>query len=478
MSDREGRLWLASSRSGLLRVDNPEAERPTFKSYTTTEGLSSNNANVITEDLSGNIYVATGRGLDRLDPETNHVKHFTTADGLAPGKIQGAFRDSQGALWFGTRKGLSRYLPGKDAAAQPPPVFITNLRVAGARQSVSSLGEAEVLLPDLAADQNQLQIDFVGLGFAPGEVLRYQYRLEGADADWSAPIEQRTVNFARLAPGRYRFLVRAVNSDGTASLAPAMITFTILRPIWQRWWFLSLVILAVGLGFYSLYRYRVSRLLELGRVRTRIATDLHDDIGAGLSRIAVLSEVARHEAGSPSPVTERLSVIAGASRELVDSMSDIVWLINPARDQLRDLMQRMRRFASDVFTGRGIEFTFSAPADERHLKVGADVRRHVYLIFKEAVNNVVRHSGCTEAHIELRAEDRWFVLMVRDDGRGFNPAQAGDGDGLANMRERARMMGAQLQVDSGDGRGTTVTLRVMLRATVKERNTRLRGSRR
>lgn len=187
--------------------------------------------------------------------------------------------------------------------------------------------------------------------------------------------------------------------------------------------------------------------------------------------------MARHEAGGgSSPVTERLSVIARASRELVDSMSDIVWVINPERDQLRDLTQRMRRFASDVFTSRGIEFTFRAPADEQHLKVGADVRRHIFLIFKESINNIVRHSECTEADVELRVEGGWFVLTVKDDGRGVDPGDTGEGNGLVNMRERARTLGGQLQLDSGRGRGTTVTLRMPLRASVKERNGRLRGS--
>ena len=213
-------------------------------------------------------------------------------------------------------------------------------------------------------------------------------------------------------------------------------------------------------------------------MRTRIASDLHDDIGAGLSRIAVLSEVARHEAGGgPSPVTEHLAVIARASRELLDSMGDIVWVINPERDRLRDLIQRMRRFASDVFTSLGVEFTFRAPDEEKHSKVRADVRRHIFLICKESVNNVVRHSGCTKSDIELRVEEGCFVLTVQDNGRGFDPAHAHEGNGLVNMRQRARMPGGELRVDSGAGHGTTITLRVPLGAAVRERSGRLRGSR-
>jgi len=462
-SDRQGRLWLASARSGLIRIDHPELDLPVFKSYTTEQGLSSNTTAVITEDLANHIYVATGRGLDRLDPETGRIKHFTTADGLTAGEIGAAFRDRQGTLWFGTSKGLSRFTPGTDTAAQPPPVLITKLQVAGVKEIISSLGETEIVLPDLAADRNQLQIDFVGLSFAPGEVVRYQYRLEGADPDWSVPAEQRTVNFANLASGRYRFLVRALNSDGVASARPATVTFTILRPLWQRWWFVALVMLIVGLIAYSVYRYRLARLLDLERVRTRIATDLHDDIGANLTRIAILSEVAKQQSGNGNAGEDgSLASIARISRESVAAMSDIVWAINPHRDQLIDLVRRMRQHAEELFTTRDIELRFEAPDAENNLKVGVDVRRDLLLIFKEAVNNTARHSGCSRVEINLNVEGSRLTLIVRDDGQGFDTSIEGDGQGLMSIRRRAERLGGTLKIESSPNSGSTITLRIPL----------------
>src|SRR5207249_386547 len=179
-----------------------------------------------------------------------------------------------------------------------------------------------------------------------------------------------------------------------------------------------------------------------------ISSDLHDDIGSGLSRIAILSEVARHQITPNTPVGEPLSMIATASRDLVDSMSDIVWAINPKKDHLSDLVQRMRRFASDLFTARQIEFSFNAPGEERALRIGADLRRQVFLIFKEAVNNVARHSRCTEAEIEMRIENRWLTMKVVDNGPGFDPAKISEGQGLASMRARAESLGGVLQVIS------------------------------
>ncbi len=259
----DGRLWLGSSRGGLIRIDEPAASRPSFTSYTTAQGLSGNKIEVITEDLLGRIYAATGRGIDQLDPRTGRIRHFTTDDGLASGWMLTAYRDRTGALWFGTHTGLSRFVPPPPEESAPPSILITGMTVAGERHQVSALGEASISLPDLPPGGNQLQIEFASLKFGIGERLRYQYRLEGSDGDWGPSTERRAVTFASLSPGSYRFLVRAVNADGMVSPQPAAVSFTVLPPFWLRWWFLSLAGLAVAVVALGLHRYRLARTLEL-----------------------------------------------------------------------------------------------------------------------------------------------------------------------------------------------------------------------
>ncbi len=211
----------------------------------------------------------------------------------------------------------------------------------------------------------------------------------------------------------------------------------------------------------ALRRSREERLIEIEQVRKRIATDLHDDIGSSLTQISILSEVAQREiARDDSSATKPLSMIASASRELVDSMSDIVWAINPQKDHLSDLTQRMRLFASDIFTGSNIKFRFDAPGANQDVRIGANVRREVFLIFKESVNNLVRHSGCTEAEIEFRVADDWLALRVSDNGAGFDASRQSDGHGLMSMRDRARETGGEFEVLSGNGKGTTVNLKL------------------
>ena len=468
-TDSKGQIWVATSSGGVVRVENPTSvEKPRLKNLTTRNGLSSNQATCTTEDNFGRIYISTGRGVNRLDLETGRIKVFTKADGLPENIVRLCQRDASGALWFGTYENLARYIPVADEQSQPPPVFLSNLRVNGESiKKLSELGETKVENLDFAPDQRQIQIDFFALGFGTGEALRYQYKLDGIDADWSEPSEQRTVNL-NLSSGKYNFQVRAVNADGVISENPAVISFTIARPVWQRWWFLILAALLIGFLIYSLYRYRLRRLLEIERVRTRIATDLHDDIGSSLSQIAILSEVVRQKVGD-NGANEPLNLIADTSREMVDSMSDIVWAINPQKDHLSDLVQRMRRFAGDILDAKDVLYRFHLSEKSNDVALGADVRREVYLMFKECLNNLVKYADASEVDLSVQVENNSLIIMVKDNGKGFEVAEklngnydSFGGNGLINMRRRTENLGGKFEIDSEPKRGTKITMKIPL----------------
>jgi ligand-binding sensor domain-containing protein/signal transduction histidine kinase len=479
--DAQKRLWVATSDAGVACTGDPGAQEPVFRFYSMAEGMSSNQATCVTQDQWGMIYVGTGRGVDKLDPSTGRIRQLTMADGLPNSFVNVGFRDRDNSLWFGTLQGLSRLVPQPERPTPPPPILITALHIAGTDYPLPELGAANIAGPELGANQKNIQIDFSGLSLTAAESLRYQYKLEGAFSQWGAPSSERAVAYPNLAPGSYRFLVRAVSQDGTMSEWPAAVSFAILPPVWQRWWFRSIALIVIAIPIFAivrsrrqriraardaeeaLQRGREERLAELERVRTRIATDLHDDIGSTLSQIYLLSEVARQRlAAGDETVAEPLALISDASHEVVDSMSDIVWAINPNRDHLRDLVHRMRRFASDIFSSCDIAFRFSAPDAESDVRLGADVRREVFLIFKESVNNLVKHSGCTEARIEFQMASQSILLVVSDNGKGFDPCKCTEGHGLMSLRERSKSIGGQLDLVSTIGAGTTVTLRMDL----------------
>jgi ligand-binding sensor domain-containing protein/two-component sensor histidine kinase len=458
--DERGRLWVALG-DGVLRVDRPDAGLLNGVRYTTSHGLSTNGVNAIAEERGGRLYLGSSRGVDRLDPETGQVWHYSVADGLAGHEVTRGLRDRSGALWFSGPAGISRLVPRPEPSRRAPSVAIRSAVVADRDVPIGALGDTAVSLGSLAG-ASPLQIDFFGSSFGTG-ALRYQYRLEGADESWSAPSPLRSVRYARLAPGRYRFVVRAVNPDGLQSPRPGAVTFHVLPPVWQRWWFLLLVGGMGALVVRTGVRRRIARLLEFERLRTRLATDLHDEIGSNLSQIAVLSEVVQQQVQNVAPsVPERLSHIASVSRQSVEAMGDIVWALDPQRDSLTDLAQRMRRFANDLLTPRDVAVRFESPSSRQDLALEADIRRDLFLFFKECVHNVVRHAEATEAHVVFDVGPRRLVLAVRDNGKGFSLGDGSHGLGQRSMRQRALRLGGQLDVTSTNGHGTCITLTVPL----------------
>jgi two-component sensor histidine kinase/streptogramin lyase len=455
--DQKGRLWFANTADGLLRVDNPNAENLQIVRYKTTDGMSSLGASCVTEDEFGRIYIGSARGIDRLKPETGQIENFTTADGLPNSNVEVAYRDKNNQLWFATGGGVTRFRPEPERARQPPNVLITGLRAGGVSQSVSILGESEIPELNLDSDQRQLTIEFLGLGATLGEKLRYEYRLN--NSDWTPTVE-RTLNFANLGNGVNHLEIRAATADRIYSAKPASVSFKIAAPVWQRPWFVALTIALIGLTVFGIYRYRLNKLLEIERTRTRIASDLHDDIGTNLSKISLLSEVVNLQLANQNIESNRLlNSIAEISRESVGSMSDIVWAINPKRDSVLELTRRMRLHLEESFLDKNVRARFNAPDDGASFKLSMDVRRELYLIFKEAVSNAARHSHCRNVEVDFRLESNVIFLRIADDGKGFDASQKTDGNGLENMRSRAAKNGGKFEIESSEEHGTILKIR-------------------
>jgi ligand-binding sensor domain-containing protein/signal transduction histidine kinase len=454
--DRKGRVWVGSGAGGAACIDNPTAAKPTFRIYGVKEGLSAAEVQALTEDEFGRIYIGTGYGVDRLDPDGPGapIRHLTSREGLAAGELQTAIRDRKGVLWFGSVQGVSRLVPAADRPKAPLEVFITGLRVNGRALPVRQGAASRLELNQLHAFSDQIQIDFVAPRFEAGEVISYQYRLS-ADQPWADAGERRSVTFAQLPPGSQSFEVRAISGDGRVSATTAAIHLQVTGPIWRQWWFLLLVTALAAAAGFAFHRYDLNRRLEVEGVRTRIGRDLHDLVGSGLSQIAILSEVAQRSEGK-----EPVAQIAELSRELIDSMSDIVWAINPARDNLADLAQRMHRFAADLLSARDVALEFRAESVGRTQAAGSELRRQVYFIFRECLSNVARHSQCDRVRICMQKENGSLLLEITDNGVGFNPAKATTGNGIASLRARASALAGTIEWRVTHG--TTVILHVPL----------------
>jgi signal transduction histidine kinase len=340
----------------------------------------------------------------------------------------------------------------------PARVYITSIRSSGRDVPVAERGETSATDVSLRPYENSIEVGFVGIELGAGRSLDYEYKLEGAQRDWQTLGRERSIRLAGLAPGAYRLLVRAINSEGVASDPPASVALFVSTPVWRRGWALALMSTILAALLYIALQQRMRRVLELERVRTRIATDLHDDVGASLSQVAIMSEVVSRRAAADR---DALAEIAATSRELLQTMSEIVWAIDPSHDRLHDLVQRMRWFAGETLSGRDITLHFSSSEEEREMRLAVEIRRQVFLIFKESVNNIARHAQARYAKVGLKVDQNWLVLEVSDDGCGFEAGRCG-GHGLRNMAERARAMGGSLEVRSRPGCGTLLVLRAPL----------------
>ncbi len=459
LADPAGRLWVAAPRRGLYRIEGLQDESPRFTLLGRDEGLSSLDLRCLVRDDSGRVYVGTGRGIDRLDPAGGRIRHYTALEGLQDTSLASAMRAEDGTLWFGTADGIARLVPRADPASIPPRVYVMGLRIAGEPRSVPVRGAVDLGDLSLASSQSNVEVEFTGIGHGTGERLVFQTWLEGAEAGWSEPLARRSISYARLAPGRYRFHVRGINADGVASINAAGLTFQVAAPVWRRWWFLSLAAIGLGAIAIAFHRQRTARLVEIERVRMRIASDLHDEVGAGLSEIALMGEVWAR-AGSDGDGTA--GTIAATSRRLVDSMSDIVWAINPEKDRVFSLSQRMRQHATAALRNAGVTLRFQSIEEMHDRALDGGARRELLLAFQEMVHNAVKHAACSTVDVRMEVAGSSLLLQFEDDGRGFRMGEAEEGTGLSSLRRRAAQLGGVCEIRSSPGSGTRIALRVPL----------------
>ena len=470
--DPAGRLWMATTSGGIARIERATSPSPRFVRYTTAQGLSTNATRCVTTDARGRLYVGHARGIDRLDLASGSVRRYTIDDGLANSVVRTCFTARDGRLWFGTLHGLARLDPGTEPPARPPVVLISGLRARGVPQAVPGLGSRRIERWVVPPGEGAVQIDFVALQLGSG-TLRFQHRLGGAGA-WSEPTTSRSVVFPQLAPGRYELAVRALTGEGLAS-PPARVAFELQAPLWRRPWALGLVaLLLMALG-WSGYRLRVRHLLALERVRLRIAADLHDDVGASLTRIGLLGELARRRLGeAPGRAAEMLEQIGQEASDLTETTADIIWAVDPRQDDLHSLVVRLRRFAADLLEARGIALHVDVGEDELRVPLPAEQRRALYLLLKEAANNVAKHSGARNAWLRVSVVAGEVHAELRDDGAGISTAtravaEAAGRRGLRGLRERAEEAGGAVEIASRPGEGTRVGVRLPLRPVARLR---------
>ncbi len=461
IKDASGALWFGTRAAGAYRFTLDGRKVASVYNLSTSQGLPSNYVRAIFEDRGHSLWFGTDGGVSRLvlGPQGKSMfKHISMRDGLPGNDVNFIYEDAGGLMWFATSNGVARYSPSSQPARYvSPPVFLTEFHVLGeADSSALRAGRAR-----LGPEEHSVSFEFVGLSFRNERETQYRYKLEGFDAGWTGPTSRRYAAYTHLPPGRYKFKVMAGNSDGAWSTTPAAFDLTVAAPVWRRAWFIVLATSFIGTGAFGIHRYRIRRALEVERIRSKIAADLHDDIGSTLSSISILSEMARRETSEASARRgELLERIGRSSRAMLEAMNDIIWTVSPDNDSIAAVVQRMRGYASELLPSAGIEWSFEVRGELSESRVSMEARRDLYLLYKEALNNALKHSRCRSIAMGIVADKRCVTLTVRDDGTGFDVAAARGGHGLRNMRRRVDNMRGKLTVESSPGRGTTIAARL------------------
>ncbi|HRH51246.1 MAG TPA: two-component regulator propeller domain-containing protein [Panacibacter sp.] len=286
---------------------------------------------------------------------------------------------------------------------------------------------------------------------------KVRYKLEGWDKDWITDDKQNfKALYSHLDPGTYTFRIEGTNGFNK-NVAALTIPIEIIPPFWQTWWFITATIIILLAGIYALYKYRLNQLLKLQAVRNKIASDLHDDVGSTLSSIRMYSDIVSTQVKESNPQsTVLLDKISSNSKEMIENMSDIVWMIKPGNDAFKNIENRMLNFANELCTPAAINFEFNKDAATDAIQISMEQRRDIYLIFKEAVNNAVKYSGCHNLRVAISLQNHQLQMHISDDGKGFDSSTSKNGNGLSNMQKRAATHKGILNINSASGEGTEI----------------------
>ena len=450
--DSEGYLWIGTYGGALNKFDPSTGK---FRRFSQKEGLTSGAVYGILEDDYKNLWFSTDNGIFSLNYETQKFRKYDILDGVQSREFSGGsyFRSSSGELFFGGINGLNYFYPDSiKSNSYSPPVVITSIKIL----NENIKGNPSELL--LNYKSNFITFEFASLDFSDPKDNNYYFILEGFDDKWQQSVaERRVANYTNLPAGSYTFRVRGSNSDGVWSTEEASMLIIISPPFWITWWFFVLAAIIVGSLVYYVSTLRVKNLLAIEKLKTKIAADLHDNVGSGLTEISILSELAALKTDSKnSEPKKELKIISELARQLVDNMSDIVWVVNPQHDSLHDLIVRLKNSYSEALNSLGISFRVSNLDKLKDIKLPIDFKQNLYLILKEAINNAIKHSKCSFIQLDANARQDFIEVTVTDDGIGLNENNIELGNGIKNIKQRAESIGGRVKWKSFPNQGTSL----------------------
>ena len=483
----DGSLWIGCAGAGLGRLRNGK-----LATIGTEQGLLDTHVSGIANDDEGNLWFASDRGIFKVRQRELDAVAEGRADrvlAIAYGRDQAlpnlqanagfsptSMRTHDGRILFPMTTGLAIIHPERvQRNAVAPPVFVEGMTVDGRDIDVRNAARG----PSLPAAHRKVELEFTALSFVAPENTRFRHRLKGWDEAWQETQHQRNVSYTRLPAGEYVFQVTACNESGVWSEPGAELHFHVYPFLWQTWWFRTLalttlaglVALAVRQHERRKHRLEMDRLEReamVERERARVAQDLHDDLGSGLTEIGLMASLAQRQNLPPERVHQHLRQVTDKAREMVTALDEIVWAVNPRHDSVISLSHYLCEYAQRFLELTPIRCRLEVPRDLPDRPLKSDQRHNLFLAFKEALTNVVRHSHAAETRVKISAEDNVLTVVVEDDGRGVADLANHQGaDGLTNMQQRLEQIGGRCEIQSQPNQGTQVRFILPLAETGK-----------
>jgi len=469
--DKSGNLWIGTRDLGLFCFAVDKEFNLTLKhQITSRSGLSDNCILYLHADQQGSIWACSPIGLDKIQLTNDKwvVENITRGNNIYQNVIK-INSNRRGEYWVLTGLGVIKISPSSQTMVQN---FRANILLTEVRAGRDSM---DVLIdnPGISYNQNNMMFKWAAPTFMDERQTRFRYRLEGSKTeDWSEPSTEAMIRFINLAPGKYVFHVKANFPNGLYPDTETKYSFEILPPWWQTWWFNALIIIGtIGISVLIVRSY-VRKKLEnqqhvlekrqaIEKERRRIASDMHDDLGAGLTSIRFLSEKVKQNAGTDIAKKE-IGKIANISGELFENMNEIIWAMNEKNDTLEDLLLYSRAYAKEYCEENKLECLDDFPETIPAIFVSGEVRRNIFLTIKESLHNVVKHSGASRVELQVSITDH-LSINIRDNGKGFSVVGLDlhpGGNGLINMRRRIESIGGELIITNG--KGLTIGLKVPL----------------
>jgi ligand-binding sensor domain-containing protein/signal transduction histidine kinase len=478
-------LWLGT-QTGLHKFVEGKG---IIQSYTEKDGLHNAFVQGFIEDDLGIIWLETEKGLARFDPQSETFSAFHVEDGLPSETFEtrSAFKDENGILYFGTDKGLLYFDPAK-VKPNPfiPPVQITELRLFNdpvlinrmdPRVSSHTFSLAKTISSTrkitLNHNQRVISFGFSALNYHLPQNNQYAYQLEGFDEEWIyTHASQRQATYTNLDPGVYTFRVKASNNDQVWNDQGTTIELEILPPWYRTWWAYVLYLILAAFLIWTYIRYRTeairremrtqqriekAKIAEREKVRARSSRDFHDEAGNKITKISLYTGLLKQQHTDDPKMLEFLTRIEDNVKELSSGMRDFIWVLDPKQDSLLATILRIKQFGDSLFEHSGIDFQFENRLPENpSYTLDLNTRRHLLMIFKEAMNNSLKYSEASEVRFITYLGEEGFTIKLTDNGLGFDPKNLARVNGLENMKSRAEESGATLTIEGVPGLGTRV----------------------